>query len=77
MNVAGQTMYMRIVVSGGYRFATFRQRGIPLRLTGFPDVSPQVQQVALAQSGCPVQGTVWRKTFSNGAFPIYAVHLPC
>ncbi|MEM1100839.1 MAG: hypothetical protein AAGH73_04835 [Pseudomonadota bacterium] len=75
--VAGHEMRMRVVSKGGYRFAMFRQSGISWGVNAIPDNRSAILAAAQAYSGCPASGRSIKQTSSNGAFPIYAVHLMC
>lgn len=75
VSVAGTAMNMRLVTSRGAQFAIFQQKGIPFGPAS--DMSTQVLQAASKATGCSTTGNVWRKTYSNGAHPKYAVHVTC
>ncbi|MEW9919611.1 hypothetical protein AB2B41_08355 [Marimonas sp. MJW-29] len=75
--VDGTPMGMRMVAVGGQSFAVFHQYGMPFAVRRHRDLSSQAQFVAQQSTGCAVSGQTFRQTYSNNAFPKYAVHLMC
>lgn len=77
VTVADRTMAMRVVEAKGESFAVLQERGVPLSLSGQPNLSREAQAAAARESGCLATGNTYTRRYANGAFPKYAVHLQC
>lgn len=76
LSAAGREVTLRLVSSQGLKFAVMVENGFAEGPEHYQDLSTAMASAAQSHTGC-IAGAVWRRTYTTGAMPKYAVHVIC